>query len=198
MIKLYTSNTPNGRKVSILLEELKVKYKTHLINLDKKEQFNIEFSKISPTNKIPVIQDLDNKQVVFESGAILIYLAQKYNNFLPKNYYWEVIQWVIFQVAYVGPMLGQAHQYLYYHSGKSEFAENKSKDYVRHIYKILDERLKFNEYIANSYSIADISIWPWVDRHERHQVILSNYQHVDRWYKIISKRPAVLKGYNVG
>jgi len=196
MIKLYTSATPNGRKISILLEELKVKYETVLIDLSKKEQFEEEFSKISPTNKIPVIKDLDNEQIIFESGAILIYLAQKYDNFLPKEYYWEVIQWVIFQVAYVGPMLGQAHQYLYYNAGKSEFAENKSREYVKQVYQILDKRLSENEFIAKSYSIADIAIWPWVDRHERHGISLSKYKFVSRWYEKISKRPAVIKGYN--
>ena len=141
MIKLYTASTPNGRKISILLEELNVKYESIIINLDKKEQFNKKFSKISPTNKIPVIEDCDNKKIVFESGAILLYLAQKYKKFLPKNNYWQVMQWVIFQVAYVGPMLGQAHQYLHYNSGKSAFAEKKSKKYVKHVYSIIEKHL---------------------------------------------------------
>ena len=113
MIKLYTAPTPNGRKISILLEELNAEYESIIINLEKKEQFNKHFSKISPTNKIPVIKDCDNKKIIFESGAILIYLADKYKKFLPKNKYWEIMQWLIFQVSYMGPMLGQAHQYLY-------------------------------------------------------------------------------------
>ena len=132
MIKLYTSPTPNGRKISILLEELNEEYETILIDLGKKEQFKKEFSKLSPTNKIPVIVDTENGQRIFESGAILIYLAQKYNKFLDNENYWEIMQWLILQVAYVGPMLGQAHQYLFYHSGKSKFAEEKTKGYVEH------------------------------------------------------------------
>ena len=133
MINLYTAPSPNGRKVSVLLEELKVEYKCILVNLDKKEQFKKNFSKISPTNKIPVIEDCENKKIIFESGAILIYLAEKYKKYLPKNKYWEVLQWVIFQVAYVGPMLGQAHQYLYYNSGKSKFAE-KNQDNIQNMF----------------------------------------------------------------
>ena len=127
MIKLYTSPTPNGRKISILLEELNAEYETILIDLGKKEQFKKEFSKLSPTNKIPVIVDTENGQRIFESGAILIYLAQKYNKFLDNESYWEIMQWLILQVAYVGPMLGQAHQYLFYHRGKSKFAKKKQK-----------------------------------------------------------------------
>jgi GST-like protein len=123
MIDLYSSATPNGRKITIMLEELGIKYNPILISLDKKEQFSPEFSKISPTNKIPVIVDKENNQVIFESGAILLYLAKKYSKFLNEKDYWDVVQWLFFQMAYVGPMLGQAHQYLFYHKGKSEFAE---------------------------------------------------------------------------
>ena len=125
MIDLYSSATPNGRKVTIMLEELGIKYNTITINLDKKEQFSEQFSKISPSNKIPVIVDKENKQTIFESGAILLYLAKKYNKFLTNENYWDVVQWLFFQMAYVGPMLGQAHQYLFYHPGKSVFAEKK-------------------------------------------------------------------------
>ena len=127
MIDLYSSATPNGRKVTIMLEELGVKYNIIAINLDKKEQFSKQFSRISPSNKIPVIIDIENKQTIFESGAILLYLAKKYNKFLTNENYWDVIQWLFFQMAYVGPMLGQAHQYLFYHPGKSKFAEKKIK-----------------------------------------------------------------------
>ena len=136
MIDLYSSATPNGRKVTIMLEELGVKYNTIAINLDKKEQFSEQFSRISPSNKIPVIIDKESKQTIFESGAILLYLAKKYNKFLTNKNYWDVIQWLFFQMAYVGPMLGQAHQYLFYHPGKSEFAEKKSKDYTQHVYEL--------------------------------------------------------------
>lgn len=196
MIKLYTSPTPNGRKISILLEELNAEYETILIDLGKKEQFKKEFSKLSPTNKIPVIVDTENGQRIFESGAILIYLAQKYNKFLDNENYWEIMQWLILQVAYVGPMLGQAHQYLFYHRGKSKFAEEKTKGYVEHVYSILEKQLIDKEYIVKNYSIADIAIWPWVDRCERHEINLEDYPNIKRWYDKISIRPAVIKGYN--
>lgn len=196
MIKLYTSPTPNGRKISILLEELNAEYETILIDLGKKEQFKKEFSKLSPTNKIPVIVDTENNLRIFESGAILIYLAQKYNKFLDNENYWEIMQWLILQVAYVGPMLGQAHQYLFYHRGKSKFAEEKTKGYVEHVYSILEKQLIDKEYIVKDYSIADIAIWPWVDRCERHEINLENYPNIKRWYDKISIRPAVIKGYN--
>ena len=196
MIDLYSSPTPNGRKISIMLEELKVKYNSIFINLEEKEQFSDDFSKISPANKVPVIVDKENNQTVFESGAILLYLAKKYNRFLNKENYWEIIQWLFFQMAYVGPMLGQAHQYLFYNPGKSKFAEEKSKGYAKHIYEILDKRLSKQEFFSTEYSIADISIWPWTARFERHQIDLNSYPNVLRWYRQISERPAVIKGYN--
>ena len=197
MIDLYSSATPNGRKISIMLEELGVQYNAIHIDLEKKEQFSDFFSKISPSNKIPVIVDNDKGITVFESGAILLYLAEKYGKFLNKNYYWEIVQWLFFQMSYVGPMLGQAHQYLFYNPGKSEFAEEKSKGYTKHVYQILDKRLSRREYIVDEYSIADISIWPWTARFERHQINLNEYPNVLRWYLEISNRTAVIKGYNV-
>ena len=197
MIDLYSSPTPNGRKISIMLEELGVEYNPIFIDLDQKKQFSKDFSKISPSNKIPVIVDKDNNQTIFESGAILLYLAKKYNKFVNEEYYWEIVQWVFFQMAYVGPMLGQAHQYLFYNPGKSKFAEEKTRGYTKHIYEILDKRLSKQEYFSNEYTIADIAIWPWTARFERHQIDLNNYPNVLRWYIQISKRPAVIKGYNV-
>ena len=197
MIDLYSSATPNGRKISIMLEELGVQYNAIHIDLEKKEQFSDFFSKISPSNKIPAILDNDKGITVFESGAILLYLAEKYNKFLNKNYYWEIVQWLFFQMSYVGPMLGQAHQYLFYNAGKSKFAEEKSKGYTKHVYQILDERLSSRQYIVDEYSIADISIWPWIARFERHQINLDEYPNVLRWYLEISNRAAVIKGYNV-
>ena len=197
MIDLYSSATPNGRKISIMLEELGVRYNAIHIDLEKKEQFSVFFSKISPSNKIPVIVDNDKGNTVFESGAILLYLAEKYDKFLNKNYYWEIVQWLFFQMSYVGPMLGQAHQYLFYNPGKSKFAEEKSKGYTKHVYQILDKRLSRREYIVDEYSIADISIWPWTARFERHQINLNEYPNVLRWYLEISNRTAVIKGYNV-
>ena len=197
MIDLYSSSTPNGRKISIMLEELGVKYNPILISLDKKEQFSPEFSKISPTNKIPVIVDKDSGQIIFESGAILLYLAKKYNKFLNEKDYWNVIQWLFFQMAYVGPMLGQAHQYLFYHKGKSKFAEKKSRGYTNNVYEILNTQLSKYNYVCNEYSIADIAVWPWIARFKRHQINLKKYPNILRWYLNISKRPAVIKGYNV-
>ena len=197
MIDLYSSSTPNGRKISIMLEELDIKYNPILISLDKKEQFSPEFSKISPTNKIPVIVDKESGQIIFESGAILLYLAKKYNKFLNEKDYWNVVQWLFFQMAYVGPMLGQAHQYLFYHKGKSKFAEEKSKGYTNNVYEILNTQLSKYNYLCNEYSIADIAVWPWIARFNRHQINLKKYPNVLRWYSKILKRPAVIKGYNI-
>ena len=197
MIDLYSSSTPNGRKISIMLEELGIKYNPILISLDKKEQFSPEFSKISPTNKIPVIVDKESGQIIFESGAILLYLAKKYNKFLNEKDYWNVIQWLFFQMAYVGPMLGQAHQYLFYHKGKSKFAEEKSRGYTNNVYEILNTQLSKYNYLCNEYSIADIAVWPWIARFKRHQINLKKYPNVLRWYLNIAKRPAVIKGYNI-
>ena len=197
MINLYTWPTPNGRKISILLEELQVPYKVIPIDIEKDEQFSKEFSLISPNNKIPAITDLETKTNIFESGAIMLYLANKYKKYLSDKSYWSIMEWFMFQLTQVGPYLGQAHQFLYYHSGKSKFAEDKYINYVKRTYQTLDSRLENNEYLGTEYSIADIATWPWIARFERHRVDLKNYPNVLRWYKLISKRPAVIKGYNV-
>ena len=197
MINLYTWPTPNGRKISILLEELQIPYKVIPINIEKDEQFSKEFSLISPNNKIPVITDLETKTNIFESGAIMLYLANKYRKYLSDKSYWSIIEWFMFQLTQVGPYLGQAHQFLYYHSGKSKFAEDRYINYVKRVYQTLDSRLENSEYLGIEYSIADIATWPWVARFERHRVDLKNYPNVLRWYKLISKRSAVIKGYNV-
>ena len=197
MINLYTWPTPNGRKISILLEELQIPYKVIPINIEKDEQFSKEFSLISPNNKIPVITDLETKTNIFESGAIMLYLANKYRKYLSDKSYWSIMEWFMFQLTQVGPYLGQAHQFLYYHSGKSKFAEDRYINYVKRVYRTLDSRLENSEYLGIEYSIADIATWPWVARFERHRVDLKNYPNVLRWYKLISKRSAVIKGYNV-
>ena len=197
MINLYTWPTPNGRKISILLEELQIPYKVIPINIEKDEQFSKEFSLISPNNKIPVITDLETKTNIFESGAIMLYLANKYRKYLSDKSYWPIMEWFMFQLTQVGPYLGQAHQFLYYHSGKSKFAEDRYINYVKRVYQTLDSRLENSEYLGIEYSIADIATWPWVARFERHRVDLKNYPNVLRWYKLISKRSAVIKGYNV-
>ena len=197
MINLYTWPTPNGRKISILLEELQIPYKVIPINIEKDEQFSKEFSLISPNNKIPAITDLETKTNIFESGAIMLYLANKYRKYLSDKSYWPIMEWFMFQLTQVGPYLGQAHQFLYYQSGKSKFAEDRYINYVKRVYRTLDSRLENSEYLGIEYSIADIATWPWVARFERHRVDLKNYPNVLRWYKLISKRSAVIKGYNV-
>ena len=197
MIDLYTWPTPNGRKISILLEELKIPYNIIPVDISKDEQFSIKFTNISPSNKIPAIFDKENNESVFETGAIMLYLSNKNNKFISKEIYWEVMKWFFFQISQVGPYLGQAHQFLHYNKGKSKFAEKKSIDYVKRVYKTLDKQLLNNEYLAKKYSIADIATWPWIARFERHKINLKNYPNVLRWYLLISERPAVIKGYNI-
>ena len=197
MIDLYTWATPNGRKISILLEEINTPYSVHPVNIIENEQFSDEFSRIAPSNKIPAIIDRDNGQSIFESGAIMMYLAKKHNQFLSQKHYWQIMEWIIFQLSQVGPVLGQAHQFLYYHPNQSEFVEKKYIDYTKRIYQTLNERLKDNEYLGVEYSIADIATWPWIARFERHRINLSDYPEVHNWYKLIRGRPAVIKGYNV-
>ena len=196
MIDLYYWPTPNGRKVSILLEELQVPYNITKINLLKNEQFSKEFTIISPSNKIPAIVDRETNQHIFESGVILIYLAKKYNRFAPEKHYWEIQEWLMFQMSQIGPMLGQAHQFLYYNPGKSPFAEEKYINYAKRIYHTLDSRLSRNEYLAFDYSIADIATWPWIARYDRHNINIHDFPNVLRWFKCIAQRPAVIKGYN--
>jgi len=197
MIDLYTWATPNGRKISILLEEINTPYLVHPVNIIENEQFSNEFSRIAPSNKIPAIIDRENGQSIFESGAIMMYLAKKHNQFLSQKYYWQIMEWVIFQLSQVGPVLGQAHQFLYYHPNQSEFVETKYIDYTKRIYQTLNKRLKDNEYLGVEYSIADIATWPWIARFERHRINISDYPEVLNWYKLIRERPAVIKGYNV-
>ena len=196
MIELHTWPTPNGRKITIMLEELQIAYIVKTVDIYNNEQFSDNFSLISPSNKIPAIIDSENKQSIFESGAILLYLANKYNKFLSPKYHWETIQWLMFQTSQVGPLLGQAHQFLYYHPDQSKFVEEKYINYAKRIYQTLNERLKENEYLATEYSIADISTWPWIARFEKQRITLNHYPDVLRWYKAIMKRSAVIKGYN--
>ena len=197
MIDLYTWATPNGLKITILLEEINTPYSIHPVNIDNNEQFTKQFSSISPSNKIPAIVDRENNQSIFESGAIMLYLANKYNQFLPNKYYWQSMEWLIFQLTQVGPILGQAHQFLFYHPNQSEFVEKKYINYTKRIYTTLNNHLKNNEYLGVEYSIADIATWPWIARFERQRINLNSYPEVLRWYKKIMIRPAVVKGYNI-
>ena len=195
MIELYTANTPNGKKISIMLEEIGYKYNVNTIDLNKGDQFNSEFKKISPFSKIPVIKDQDNNEVIFESGAILIYLAEKSGKYFDnKNI---VTQWLMAQMGYVGPILGQHHQFHHYNPGKSEFGEKRYFKISTSIYKNLDERLSVSKYLAGeNYTIADIATFPWIARHDWHDIGLKNYKNLCRWYLEISERNAVIKGYD--
>ena len=198
MIELLTANTPNGKKISIMLEEIKFKYKVTKININKDEQFNPKFVKLSPFRKIPVIIDHDNKLSLFESGAILIYLAEKSGKFYDESQRTVINQWLMAQMGYVGPMLGQHHQFHHYNPGKSDFGEKRYFKISERIYKELDERLSNSKYLAGEkYTIADIETFPWIARHEWHDFGLSNYQHLSRWYQLISKRESVIKGYDL-
>ena len=205
MIELFYAPTPNGKKISIMLEEIGFEYKVTQIKLNpggeftKGEQFKPEFRKISPFSKIPVIIDHDNsKEVIFESGAILIYLGEKSNKFYEQEDRTKINQWLMAQMGYVGPMLGQHHQFHHYNSGKDKWGEERFFKITKTIYADLDERLKKSKYLAGeNYSIADIATFPWIARHDWHDIGLKKYKNLTRWYKIISERSAVIKGYDV-
>ena len=198
MIELLTANTPNGKKISIMLEEINFKYKITKININKDEQFKPEFVKLSPFSKIPVIIDHDNNQSLFESGAILIYLGEKSGKFYDKNEKTVINQWLIGQMGYVGPMLGQHHQFHHYNPGKSEFGENRYFKISERIYKELDKRLANSNFLAGkNYTIADIATFPWIARHEWHDIGLKKFKNLTRWYSEIAVRPAVIKGYDL-
>lgn len=200
MIDLYTANTPNGYKVSIVLEELELPYEVHRVDLSQQEQKHPEFLKINPNGRIPAIVDRDNENFsVFESGAILIYLAEKTKKLLPTDIKKrsEVMQWLMFQMGGVGPMQGQAHVFIHYASEQIPFAIKRYKDETKRLYQVLDNRLKDHEYLAGEYSIADIATWPWVRIHDWAEVSLDDMPNLQRWVDIIAKRPAVIKGINV-
>ena len=197
MIEVLTANTPNGKKITIMLEEIGFKYKIKKVNINKDEQFNPEFRAISPFSKIPVIIDHDNKISLFESGAILIYLGEKSGQFYPKKNKHLINQWLMGQMAYVGPMLGQHHQFHHYNPGKSEWGENRYFKITESIYKDLDDRLQKSKFLAGDYSIADIATFPWIARHEWHDIGLKNFKNLSRWYDEISKRKAVIKGFDL-
>ena len=196
MIDLYTWPTPNGRKASIALEEFGLEYAAHAVNLQKDEQFAPEFLAISPNNKIPAIVDRSNGQAVMESGAILIYLAEKCDQFWGDNRY-QTLQWLMLQMGGIGPMLGQVHFFKKYNSGKSVYAEERFYKEAQRLYGVLDQRLGEAEYLAGEYSIADMATWPWISRFEWQQISLKEYPNVKRWYAQIANRPAVQKGYDV-
>ena len=196
MFELFADSTPNARKVSIMLEEINENYQVSLIDLDKGEQFSEDFKKISPFSKIPVLKNLKTGESYFESGAILIYLANYSGDFYGENKD-LTNQWLMIQMAYVGPMIGQHHQFHHYHPGKSSFGEERYFQIAKSIYERLDNHLSHNEYLAKTYSIADIATFPWIARHPIHDIGLKNYSNLTRWYNLIKIRPAVLKGYDL-
>jgi GST-like protein len=197
MIDLYTWTTPNGRKVSIALEEFGLPYKSHPIDISKDEQFAPAFLKISPNNRIPAIVDNDNGLSLFESGAILIYLADKTGKLLPKQGEdrYRVIEWLMWQMGGPGPMLGQVHHFVKYNKGKSAYAEERYSKEAQRLYGVLDRRLEGRDFVAGDYSIADIAIWPWISRFEWQEIDLAKFPNVKRWYTTIAARPAVQRGY---
>ena len=198
MIELFTADTPNGWKISIMLEEINLEYKITKVNLSEGEQHKPEFKKISPFNKIPVITDHEINKSVFESGAILMYLGEKSNMFYPEENRLEINQWLMAQMGLIGPMIGQHHQFHYYHQGKSEWGEERYFKITRKLYEDLEARLSQSDYLAGKeYSIADIATWSWIARHKRHDIGLENFKGLSRWYIDIAKRPAVIKGFKV-
>lgn len=199
MIDLYTFGTPNGRKVSIALEEMELDYEVHTINIQKDEQFGEAFLKVSPNNKIPAIFDHETGVSMMESGAILYYLATKTGKFMPKDpaQHWQAIEWLNWQMGGFGPMLGQAHHFLKYNPGLSDYAEKRYHNEAKRLYGVLDKQLSDKDFVAGEYSIADMAIWPWAARFGYHQIDLNDFQNVKRWYLTIADRPAVAKGYGI-
>jgi GSH-dependent disulfide-bond oxidoreductase len=198
VIELFAADTPNGKKITIMLEELNCDYKLTKIDLTKDEQFAADFKKISPFSKIPVIIDHDNKKSLFESGAILIYLGEKFNKFYKFKERTIINQWLMAQMGTIGPMIGQHHQFHHYNPGKSEFGEERYFKITKRIYGELDLRLASSKYLAgNNYTIADIATWPWFARHEWHDIGLKKYKNLTRWYTDIASRDAVIKGYDL-
>ena len=196
MIELFSANTPNGKKISIMLEEIGFKYEVTKIDINNKEQFKEDFKKISPFSKIPVIIDHKNNKTIFESGAILIYLAELSGKFYNEKDKTEINQWLMAQMGYIGPMLGQHHQFHHYNPGKSKFGEDRYFEISKRIYKELDERLSKAQFLSgNDYTIADIGTFPWIARHEWHDIGLKKFSNLTRWYKEISERDAVKKGF---
>jgi GSH-dependent disulfide-bond oxidoreductase len=198
-IDLYTWSTPNGRKISIALEEMQLDYSVHPVNISKGEQFAPDFTRISPNNKIPAIIDRDDSESVFESGAILMYLGEKTGMFYPADHRTRlrIHEWLMWQMSAVGPMLGRAHYFLKFNPGKAPFADTWFAEEAKRIYGVLDRLLARSEYMCASYSIADIATFPWIARHEWQRIDLNDYPQVKRWYLAIAARPAVQKGYKV-
>lgn len=200
MIDLYTWSTPNGRKVSIMLEECGLPYDVHPVDISKDEQFAPDFLKISPNNKIPAIVDRDAGMSVFESGAILVYLAEKAGRFLPSEpkRRFATLEWLMFQMGGVGPMLGRAHYFLKFNPGKAPFAEEWFAKEAQRLYGVIDKRLGETPYLAGpEITIADFATWPWLSRWDWQGIDLERFSNVQRWYVELAQRPGVRRGYDV-
>ena len=199
MIDLYTWGTPNGRKVSIALEEMSLPYRPIPINITEDAQFDPAFLAVAPNNKIPAVVDHDTGIRLMESGAILFYLAEKTGNLMPGDGpgRYAVMEWLMWQMGGPGPILGQVHHFVRFNPGKAPYAEERFANEARRLYRVLNDRLAEREFVAGDYSIADIAIWPWISRFEWQQIDLNDYPHVKRWYLAIADRPAVQKGYHV-
>lgn len=199
MIELYTWTTPNGRKVSIALEELGLPYSVRPIDIGKDEQFAPDFLKISPNNRIPAIVDTETGQTLMESGAILLYLAEKTGKLMPKDTkaHWQAVEWLMWQMGGFGPMLGQAHHFLHFNKGKSDYAEERYGAEAQRLYKVLNRQLEGRSFVAGVYSMADIAIWPWCSRWQWQRIDMDAYPNVKRWYLALAQRPAVQRGYHV-
>ena len=203
MIELHTWSTPNGRKVSIMLEECGLAYSVHKVNIGQNEQFRPEFLALSPNNRIPAILDPDGPDgkplSLFESGAILVYLSGKTGQFLPASTRgkYVALQWLMFQMGGVGPMFGQAHHFLRAAPEQVPYGIKRYTDETRRLYGVLDKRLAESAFLSDEYSIADIATFPWIARHEWHKVDLAEFPNVKRWYDTINRRPAVVRGMAV-
>ena len=203
MISLYTWGTPNGRKVSIMLEECGLEYAVERVDITRREQFEAEFVAINPNSKIPAIVDPDGPDgkpiTLFESGAILVYLAAKTGLLLPETERgkYEALQWLMFQMGGVGPMFGQTHHFLRFAPEPVPYAIQRYTSETERLYGVLDRRLGAADYLAGEYSIADIAVFPWVARHEWQNIKLAGFPNVRRWYETIANRPAVARGMTV-
>ncbi len=200
MIDLYTWSTPNGRKVSILLEELGSPYTVHSVDITSDQQFAPAFLAVSPNNKIPAIVDRDNGVTLMESGAILIYLAERAARFLPTEARARTatLEWLMWQMGGFGPMLGQAHHFVHFNPDKSAYARERYAHEAQRLYGVLDRRLSAHAYVAGAdYTIADMAIWPWAARYAWQAVSLNAFPNVLRWYRAIAARPAVVRGFAV-
>lgn len=199
MITLYTWGTPNGQKISIMLEELALPYRVMPVDIGHGEQFDPAFLKISPNNKIPAIVDDDEDLALFESGAILIYLAEKHGRLLPASgaERYRTLQWLMFQMGGFGPMLGQAHHFMRFAPQPVDYAIERYHSEARRLYGVLDARLSAAEFVAGDYSIADIALYPWVARHAWHRIDLTEFAAIERWYHALGQRPAVRRGMAV-